>query len=89
MSRFHEAIHPTQMVGIYFSQTAVVADPLPGISTLGWGVWCGDGIPCSFGGTSVADISLLIIIHHTEAWGQLFGISIPPTTIDMASSLYP
>lgn len=55
----------------------------------GLAAWCGTETPCSSEGNSTGEISLPIFIHHMWAWEQPFYVSAPPTSLEVASSLYP
>ena len=55
----------------WFLWPEVKGTSLPDTGTLGWlWGWCWSGTPCSPGGTSVAEIVLLIFISHVCAWDQ-------------------
>lgn len=67
MPMFPAALHLTQTVRITrFSQPRFVVATFPSTLTPFWGAWWGGGgVPCSFEGTSVAEITLPILNHHT------------------------
>lgn len=68
-----------------------VATPLFGLVTLGWGaLTLQEGLgPLTRQEGPLQPRSLLIIDHHTQVWGELICISAPPTSLAVASSLYP
>lgn len=74
-----------------FSQPDVVGDPLPGTSILNWIDWFVAGVPhSSWGNLCGQGIPLSSQPPATRKFGASpFRISGPPTSLDMAASLYP
>ena len=54
----------------WFVQPEIVGNSLLATGTLGWEAWCRARIPGFSGGTSAAEVSLPIFIHHTWVWDQ-------------------
>lgn len=84
MAGLPAAFYPTWMVRIPIVFHSQMLWGLLFLAPIPWAGEAGVRVPGSFGGTSSAKVSLLILNHHKEVWG-LFRVSVPPTRLDVVS----